>query len=228
MLSIEEVKKVIYALIMEKLLKILLKHRLPKDFFEKETTLVAKNLLGKLLISYHKNTLLIGMIVETEAYRSDDPASHAYRWKTNRNSAMFGPVGHAYVYINYGIHYGFNVVARDKELAAGGVLIRAVEPLHGIEGMKKNRSFSLKNLSLTHLTNGPGKLTQAFGITKKYNHHNLIDSRELFITEDILNHPQRHILAESHRIGISKAKDHLWRFYIKDNPFISHSLKPRS
>jgi len=168
---------------MNMIIKKLLKARLKKGFFAKETTLVAQELLGKLLVLHHNNSLLIGMIVETESYRSDDPASHAFIGKTERNSAMFGPVGHAYVYMNHGVHYGFNIVARSKKYPAGGVLIRAVEPLEGIETMKNNRKLLItdKTKTLKNLTNGPGKLTQAFGINKKYNNLNLL--QKIFYTQ---------------------------------------------
>jgi DNA-3-methyladenine glycosylase len=206
---------------MDMLLKKLLKARLKKSFFTRETSLVAQELLGKLLVLHSNNKLIIGMIIETESYRSDDPASHAFIGKTERNSAMFGPVGHAYVYMSHGIHYGFNIVARSKEYPAGGVLIRAVEPLEGIEIMKKNRKQTTENTLLKNLTKGPGKLTQAFGINKKYNHADLLSSSELFVTENIFHLAPLHIVSKSTRIGISKAQTHLWRFFIKDNPFVS-------
>jgi DNA-3-methyladenine glycosylase len=206
---------------MNMIIKKLLKARLKKSFFTKETTLVAQNLLGKLLVMRHNNNLLIGKIVETESYRSDDPASHAFIGKTERNCAMFGPVGHAYVYLSHGLHYGFNIVARSKDYPAGGVLIRAVEPLEGIEIMAKHRKLQTKMHLAKNLTNGPGKLTQAFGINKKYNHHNLVTSTELFVAENILHTVTLQEITQSPRIGISKAQSHLWRFFIKDNPFVS-------
>ncbi len=206
---------------MDLLIKKLLKARLKKSFFNQETTLVAQELLGKLLVMHHNNNLLVGMIVETESYRSDDAASHAFIGKTERNSAMFGPIGHAYVYLSHGLHYGFNIVARSKDYPAGGVLIRAVEPLKGIEIMKKNRKLQISPKEIKNLTNGPGKLTQAFDINKKYNHLNLVTSTELFVTENILRPDTLQTILQSPRIGINKAQHHLWRFFIKDNPFVS-------
>jgi DNA-3-methyladenine glycosylase len=127
---------------------------------------------------------------------------------------MFGPIGHAYVYINYGIHYGFNVVARDENFPAGGVLIRAVEPLEGIEVMKKNR-HSASDASLKNLTNGPGKLTQAFGITKVDDHLDLLTSSKIFLAKNSIYPHENYTIEKSSRIGISKAREYLWRFYIK-------------
>lgn len=209
---------VIYTGSMKQLIKKLLSARIPKKFFMRSTVLVAEDLLGKLIVLHKDNKLLIGMIVETEAYQVDDPASHSFIGKTERNSAMFGPVGHAYVYLSHGLHYGFNIVARSADMAAGGVLIRAVEPLEGIEIMQARRFAAKKP---TDLTNGPGKFTQAFGINKKYNHHDLLTSHELFITDNIFSRTKNRSIQISPRIGISKAQEHLWRFFIKDNPFVS-------
>lgn len=213
---------------MDNLLKKLLKNRLKQDFYLRETPLVAQELLGKLLVIAHDDTLLIGKIVETESYQSNDPASHSYRGKTERNSAMFGPVGRAYVYINYGIHHGFNIVARNIELSAGGVLVRALEPLLGIESMKKNRKQKFSDQNIHDLSNGPGKLTQALGITKEYNHLDLSRSSHIFITHDILTAQQHYYVGTSSRIGISKGKQYQWRFFIEDNPFVSYFKKNNS
>ncbi len=194
------------------------KNRLKKSFFEEDTPIVAKKLLGCLLVRKINKTYLVAKIVETESYRIDDPASHCYIGKTDRNSALFGPIGHAYVYIIYGIHHGFNIVARSNKYQAGGVLIRAVEPLAEIEIMQYNRN--LRDITqLTNLTNGPAKFTQAFNITKKENHENLLISDDLFISLDFKVHD--FTIVSSKRVGISKAQDVLWRFYIKYNPFVS-------
>jgi len=186
--------------------------KLPKKFYSRETEQVAKDLLGKILV--HKTTegILKGKIVETEAYfGSGDPASHAYRKKTKRNYLMFEAPGKAYVYFCYGNHWLFNIVAKETKVP-GAVLIRALEPLEGIEMMKRRRGVS----ELKNLTNGPGKLTQAFGIGKSFNGFDLIGDK-LFL-EDL---KEKFEIVKAKRIGISVGKNKLLRFYIKNNNFVS-------
>ena len=117
--------------------------------------------------------------VETEAYSIYDEACHAYKGMTIANQALFGPVGHAYVYFIYGMHYALNVVSRSEDIKAGGVLIRALEPLEGTGHMTLLR----KNNDNNNVTNGPGKLTQALSITKKLNHHNVMQKGELYLID---------------------------------------------
>ena len=132
---------------------------LPKEFYQRDTVIVAKDLLGKKLVRKIGNYEMSGTIIETEAYRhKDDPASHAFQKITDRNRVMFGEVGIAYVYFTYGMHYCFNVVAKKSNIPAGAVLIRGINPEKGIKRMEKNRV--VKNLK--NLTNGPAKLTQVF------------------------------------------------------------------
>jgi len=186
---------------------------LKRDFYERDTEIVAKELLGKVLVHRLPEGDVTGRIVETEAYFGNgDPASHASRGKTPRNSIMFGPPGHAYVYFNYGMHYLFNVVT-EKEGVPGAVLIRALEPLDGIDFMFKKRK--VKELKL--LTNGPAKLTQALGIDISHNGLDLVNG-EIFICDD--KKAAFNIISAS-RIGISVGKDDLLRFYIADNQFVS-------
>ena len=182
---------------------------LPREFYSENTVLVAKNLLGKKIIRKIGRTEISGFITETEAYRhKDDPASHAFRSITERNKIMFGKVGTAYVYFTYGMHYCFNVVARNQKSKAGAVLIRAIKPEKGIKTMQKNRrSGNLKNL-----TDGPAKLTQALQITKKQYGIDLTTDSKLFITDGIK--PKK--IISSSRIGIKEATDKLWNFKIKD------------
>lgn len=187
---------------------------LDRTFYHHDTIQTAQDLLGKLVVRVLNNHILTGIIVETEAYIFDDPACHAYRGKTKSNAALFGPVGHAYIYFIYGNHYCLNVVSHTKVQQAGGVLIRALQPVQGIEYMHMNRSTSLKNL-----TNGPGKLTQALGITKKLYGHDLTENGPLYISEGIIVKPRE--IQASTRIGISQAQEKPWRFYIIDNPFVS-------
>jgi len=186
---------------------------LKRDFYERNTKVVAKELLGKILVHRLPEGDTMGRIVETEAYFGNgDPASHASRGKTPRNSIMFGPPGHAYVYFNYGMHYLFNVVT-EKEGVPGAVLIRALEPLRGIDFMFKKRK--VKELKL--LTNGPAKLTQALGIDISHNGLDLVNG-EIFACDDkkaVFN------IVSASRIGISVGKDDLLRFYIADNQFVS-------
>ena len=135
---------------------------LQREFFQRDTVIVAKDLLGKKLIRKIGNRKCSGIIIETEAYRaSDDPASHAGIRKTKRNRIMFEQIGRAYVYFTYGMYHCLNVVARNKKFNAGAVLIRGIYPQLGIDIMSKLRN----NTKIQNLTNGPGKLTQALDIT---------------------------------------------------------------
>ena len=183
-------------------------NNLPREFYHQNTVTVAKKLLGKKIVRKIGKCEVSGIITETEAYRhKDDPASHAFKKKTERNKAMFEDVGRAYVYFTYGMHYCFNVVARHPNTKAGAVLIRAIKPEKGIEIMLKNRKISdLKNLS-----NGPAKLAQALEITKKQYGVNLTNDSKLFITNGIKS---KKITASS-RIGIREATDKLWNFKIE-------------
>ena len=181
---------------------------LPRKFYQENTVQVAKKLLGKRIVRKIGQQEISGIITETEAYRhKDDPASHAFRKITDRNKAMFGDVGIAYVYFTYGMYYCFNVVARHPKTAAGAVLIRAIEPEKGIKIMQKNR----RNEDMKNLTNGPAKLTQALKITKKHYGVDLTKRSKLFITEGI---DSKKIFSSS-RIGIKEATDKQWNFKIK-------------
>lgn len=202
--------------------------RLNKDFFNRDTLIVAKELLGKILVRKIDGVVLKGKIVETEAYiGAIDKASHAYGGKrTNRTETLYAEPGTVYVFSIYGMYYCLNLISEEKDVAAG-VLIRGIEPLEGIEKMsqlryKKNyeelSSYEKKNFS-----NGPSKLCMALGIDKRDNCINTISSEELYVEEDFLN-KEAFSIVESKRIGIDyaeEAKDFLWRFYIKDNKFIS-------
>ena len=117
---------------------------LPKEFYQRDTVIVAKDLLGKKLVRKIGNYEMSGTIIETEAYRhKDDPASHAFQKITDRNRVMFGEVGIAYVYFTYGMHYCFNVVAKKLNMPAGAVLIRGINPEKGIKRMEKNRVLKI-------------------------------------------------------------------------------------
>jgi len=188
---------------------------LPRRFYTRETLTVAEELLGKQLVRHTNNTRLVGKIVEVEAYRGgDDPGSHAYRGMTPRNRLMFGKGGVAYVYFTYGMHHCFNVVT-ERQNVPGAVLIRALEPLSGIETMRKNRG----NKNVFNLTNGPAKLTEAMNITKKQNGLDLTRSKELFICEPEVK--ANFEVVSTKRIGIKVGVDKPWRFYIKNDSFVS-------
>ena len=188
---------------------------LPRGFYTRGTLTVAKELLGKHLARYVTGSKLVGEIVEVEAYRGgNDPASHAYRGVTARNRLMFGEGGFAYVYFTYGKHYCFNVTT-EKEGVPGAVLIRALEPVGGIEMMQKNRGIK----RVRDLTNGPGKLTEAMGITKEQNGVDLTEGGELFICKTRVKEDFEVVSAR--RVGIRVGVEKPWRFYIKNNKFVS-------
>jgi len=188
---------------------------LRRRFYTRKTLTVAEELLGKKLVRHTNNTRLVGKIVEVEAYRgSDDPSSHAYKGMTPRNRLMFGKGGFAYVYFTYGMHYCFNVVT-ERQNTPGAVLIRALEPLNGVEVMRKNRG----NKNGLNLTNGPAKLTEAMNITKKQNGLDLTRSKELFICEPEVK--ENFEVVSTKRIGIKVGVDKPWRFCIRDNKFVS-------
>ena len=180
---------------------------LPKKFYQRDTVVVAKDLLGKKLVRRIGNYEMSGIIIETEAYRhKDDPASHAFRKITDRNRVMFEEVGIAYVYFTYGMHYCFNIVAKKSKIPAGAVLIRGINPEKGITRMEKNRD--VKNLK--NLTNGPAKLTQALEITKQHYGIDVTKKLEIYI-EDGLKIKK---IKKSTRVGIKNGKEMLWNFKI--------------
>lgn len=188
---------------------------LKRPFYERDTLRVARELLGKVLVRRLGATLLEGVIVEVEAYRgSDDPASHAYRGPTRRNQVMFGQPGHAYVYFTYGMHYCLNVTTEPAG-QPGAVLIRAAQPVNGIERMKKER----RTERIKDLANGPAKLTRAFAVTRALNGHDLTLGTELFMAETANSEPLE--IVSTRRIGIRVGLDRPWRFFIKGNPFVS-------
>jgi DNA-3-methyladenine glycosylase len=183
---------------------------LSRSFYARDTVDVARDLLGKMLVRKIGNKTISGIITETEAYRfKDDPASHSFSGITERNKAMFGPVGIAYVYFTYGMHYCMNAVARDDSYDAGAVLIRALEPKKGLNFMIKQRKID----KLSNLTNGPAKLTQALQITKKQYGEDLTKQSVLFIADGIKIKESN--VVKRPRIGIKKATGNLWNFTIQ-------------
>jgi DNA-3-methyladenine glycosylase len=156
--------------------------KLPRSFYLRSTVTVAKSLLGKYLVRKLGKKRLIGKIVEAEAYCEGDPASHSYRGKTQRNEVMFEQGGHLYVYFTYGMHFCANVVTREKGVGEA-VLIRAVEPVEGMEVMRRKRGFTADEKDEGMLSNGPARVCQAFGITRKHNGVDLCGSK-IWMAED--------------------------------------------
>jgi len=187
--------------------------RLNRSFYSRYTPDVARDLLGSVLVREIGGEVLRSKVVEVEAYRgSDDPASHAYRGVTKRTAVMFGEPGHAYVYFIFGNHHCLNLTT-ESEGEPGAVLIRAVEPLEGIEEMRRRRGVQ----ELTNLTSGPGKLTRALGIDLRLNGEDVVESKQLYLVSG----RQGGRVAVSTRIGVTSAKDRPWRYYLDGNPFVS-------
>ena len=174
---------------------------------------VAPRLLGCELVRELDGEMLRARIVEVEAYAQTDAASHSYRGQTPRTDVMFGPAGHLYVYFTYGMHYCCNIVTGPVGHGSA-VLIRAVEPLEGLEVMRQRRH----GLDDVQLTNGPAKFCQAFGIDKTLNGHDL-QGGELRL--EIKPPVAQTDIIQTTRIGISRAQDVPWRFYLKGNRFVS-------
>ncbi|MFA7467969.1 MAG: DNA-3-methyladenine glycosylase [Desulfotomaculaceae bacterium] len=184
---------------------------LPREFYARDTVNVARELTGCMLVHHTPEGTTAGIIVETEAYLQGDPACHASRGMTPRNSPMFGPPGFAYVYFTYGMHYCFNVVSA-AEGVGEAVLIRALEPVRGIELMKKRR----RREDIHDLCSGPAKLTQALAIGKEQNCRDLT-GEQLFICLARSAAP----LVTTTRIGIREGVELPLRFYLKDSKYVS-------
>ena len=196
---------------------------LSRSFYNRDPVSVARELLGKLLMRREGRNLLAGRIVEDEAYLgAEDPAAHAYSGRTPRNAVLFGPPGHAYVYFIYGNHYCLNVSCM-PEGDAGCVLLRAMEPLAGIEQMAESRGLEVPLLHPSRLrliSSGPGRLSEALGITRQRdNGKDLTSARsDLWFADDGYR-PER--IAATPRIGIRKAVEESLRFVIAENPYVS-------
>lgn len=191
---------------------------LSRKFYQRDTVKVASDLLGKFLIHESKRGPASGKIVEVEAYLGEnDPGSHASQGITPRNKVMFGQPGLVYVYFIYGNHFLFNVVT-EEEGKAGAVLIRALEPLQGIELMQQRR----KCRDMGMLTNGPGKLAQALDITKEHNGSDLTKGPLKIIND---GRGEKVEIISSPRIGIKKGSEKLLRFSLANNVFVSKKQK---
>ncbi|SJZ52717.1 DNA-3-methyladenine glycosylase [Selenihalanaerobacter shriftii] len=197
--------------------------RLSLDFYQKDAITLARDLLGKYLVRNIDGEEVIAKMVETEAYVGpEDKACHAYQNKrTKRTEAMFKRGGYTYVYLIYGMYNCFNVVADPKEKPEA-VLIRAVEPIKGLEIVKQNRSIKSKRKQ--DLTNGPGKLCQALDIDKSLNDYDLTNGNNLYIKDSKRRNKGNYDIISDRRINIDYAeeyRDKPWRFYIKGNNFVS-------
>jgi len=187
---------------------------LSSAFFARDTVKVAPDLLGKYLVRLRDGERMFGRIVEVEAYRgSDDPASHAFRGLTPRNRPMFGDPGHAYIYFTYGNHFCLNITTQ-KAGTPGAVLLRALEPVEGIDVMRRFRP----HVPDSELTNGPGKLTKALAIDRLLNEQDMTIEGPLFVADPAEGDLE---IWRSTRVGIRDGLDRLWRFYVKGNPYVS-------
>lgn len=189
---------------------------LQTSFYDRDPVIVARDLLGKLLVTNSDGMVTAGMIVETEAYRAfGDPANHAYRGRTARNASMFGPPGRAYVYAIHR-HHCMNVVT-EGEGVPSAVLIRAVEPIKGIEAMRARRRTDCLN----NLTSGPGKLCEAFGIDHSLDGWDVTKGKRLWF--QALAVPPAIEIVVTARVGVTSARDLPLRFYVAQSPFVSRS-----
>lgn len=182
---------------------------LPRRFYQRDASEVARDLLGRLLVRELDGVRMVGRIVEAEAYGRDDPGSHAYRGLRPRNASMFGPPGQTYVYISHGIHHCLNLVCQ----APTAVLLRAVEPLVGLEEMAERRGLADPRL----LCAGPGRLCQALGITLAEDGTSVIRRQGLWVAA---GEPVRDV-AVTLRIGMSDAVNRPWRFVVRGSRFAS-------
>lgn len=188
---------------------------LPVTFFRRPAEVVARELLGTVVVSTAGEELTTARIVETEAYLGyDDPASHGYLHRRNaRNQALFGPPGAWYVYLSYGMHWCANLVCQRTGLASA-VLLRALEPLEGLDIMRRRRG----PVPDRELCSGPGKLCQALGITRH------LDGRRMAESEVVVHRPRSNeesMIAATPRIGITKAADWPLRFVVAGSPWLS-------
>lgn len=202
---------------------------LSREFYDHNPRRVSRDLLGKVLVRKEADKLLAARIVEVEAYLGEnDPAAHSFAGRTPRNAVLFGPPGYAYVYFIYGNHYCLNVSCLPDGVA-GGILFRAAEPLAGMEEMAEARNVSFDSTrdstrnsrrDLRKLTSGPGRLAEAFGITRERdNGKDLTSARsDLFITDDGY---RAHRILTTPRIGITKAAGLPLRYVIAGNEFVS-------
>ena len=189
--------------------------RLPRSFYNGPTLEVARDLVGKVLVHHRRGVRTSGIIVEVEAYIGEsDPACHAATGRTRRNAPLYGPPGFAYVYLNYGVHQLVNAVT-EAEGSPAAVLIRALEPLDGIETMRRRRG---RRVLVHDLCRGPGNLTVAMGITRALNEEDLCGGR-LYIEDRGLPAPEE--ISWGPRIGIRVGTERAWRAFLETHPAVS-------
>lgn len=189
---------------------------LPREFYARDPIAVARELLGKILVQQTAEGLVSGRIVEAEAYLSSrDPACHAHRGQSRKNATMFGPAGHAYVYM---IHARWCLNAVTEGVGCGSaVLIRALEPLAGIALMQRRRGKE----SLLDLARGPARLCEALGVTKACDGHDLTLGRGLWIAPDPSANGTTLRIGRSRRVGVTSAHSRLLRFFVANSPYVS-------
>jgi DNA-3-methyladenine glycosylase len=183
---------------------------------------VARDLLGRLLVRDLDGHTLMARIVECEAYQQDDPASHSFAGRTARNEVMFGPAGVLYVYFTYGMHFCMNVVT-GRVGEGSAVLLRAAEPIEGLDAMAARRGG--RDDAPWLLCSGPARLTEAFGVDRAMNGTSLSDASGLYLAAGRAVPDER--VRTGPRIGIRRAADVPWRFYEADSPFVSPGRRPR-
>jgi DNA-3-methyladenine glycosylase len=188
------------------------------EFYSQDTAIVARLLIGKILVSTKGGHRTSGRIVETEAYLGmEDEASHSWRGPSARNSVMFGPAGHIYVYFIYGMHYCLNIVTGPPEVGEA-VLLRALEPLEGLGAMQQRRGTELTS----SLASGPAKLVQALGVDISDNGTALEGAEELWLEDD----GTEQAVSSGPRIGISRSTHLPLRFWATGSPFVSKRGTP--
>lgn len=206
---------------------------LPQEFYLQPTLIVARKLLGKTLVRrFPDGGIATARIVETEAYTSDDPASHSFRGQTERNKTMFGPPGHAYMHINYGLHHCLNAVCAPPGCAEA-TLIRAIEPLTGAAYLFRNyygevaaeEALSPQDLealaqSDRRLGAGPGRLSKALAIDRSFDETDLTDPKSPIYLAEGIEIADSNVVTTT-RIGITKGAELPWRFYVRSSDFVS-------
>jgi DNA-3-methyladenine glycosylase len=195
------------------------RRRLDRAFFARPAPEVARELVGALLVRDDES--LVARIVETEAYMQHDPACHAYRGRTPRNAPLYGPAGRTYVYLSYGLHWCLNT-ATGVDGTAEGCLLRAAEPLEGLEGMRSRRGEHIRTRDLLR---GPARLAQAFGLNGTWSGHDLCAGGPLHLANDGTCLP----VEAGPRVGIAQAADWPWRFAASGSPWVSpYKRSPRA
>ncbi len=193
--------------------------KLPREFYQRPTLTVARELIGKVLVYRDRRKVLSARLVEVEAYiGGDDPACHAAVGPTERNRVMFGPGGFSYIYFIYGMYHCLNIVTESDGFPAA-VLIRGAEPIEGLDVMRGRYAGDERNL----LTNGPGKLCKAFGLTRAQNGLDLTKGR-LYLVDHGMEVKR---IEKSVRIGIKKGTEKKWRYFDPTSPYVSRKIKKK-